>query len=232
DQFLLRFGYDEALAAEIARYQHAIVWGAPAMLGFAALRSYLAAQARTRPIMLVLFGGVAANACLNWVLIYGHLGVPALGVAGAGYANATNSGLMFAALAGVILATPSLSAARVLRGVVAWRAGEIKGILRLGLPIGGIFLLEIAAFSGTAVLMGLLGADPLAANQIVSNCIGFTFMVPFGIAQASTVRIAFERGAGRHDAAWRAAKLALALGASFMVAASILLWTAPRAIIA
>jgi MATE family multidrug resistance protein len=231
DRLLLRFGYDEALAAEIARYQHAIVWGAPAMLGFAALRSYLAAQARTRPIMLVLFGGVAANAGLNWVLIYGHLGAPALGVAGAGYAGATNAWLMFAALAAVILATPNLAAARVLRGIVAWRAREIKGILRLGLPIGGIFLLEIGAFSGTAVLMGLLGADALAANQIISNCTGFTFMVPFGIAQASTVRIAFERGADRRDAAWRAAKVALALGVSFMVAASILLWTAPRAII-
>jgi MATE family multidrug resistance protein len=232
DRLLLWFGYDPALAAEIARYQRAIVWGAPALLGFAALRSYLAAQSRTRPIMLVLFGGVAANAGLNWVLIYGHLGAPALGVAGAGYASATNSWLMFAALAGTILATPSLSAAQVLRGVVAWRLSEIKGILQLGLPIGGIFLLEIGAFSGTAVLMGLLGADALAANQIVSNCIGFTFMVPFGLGQASTVRIAFERGARRNDAAWRAAKVALALGVAVMVAASILLWTAPGAIIA
>src|SRR5215470_3295190 len=80
DGLLLRFGYEPALAAEIRRYQHAIVWGAPAMLTMGALRSFLAAQARTRPIMLVLFGGVAVNAALNWVLIYGHLGAPALGV--------------------------------------------------------------------------------------------------------------------------------------------------------
>jgi MATE family multidrug resistance protein len=232
DGLLRQFGYEEALAAEIHRYQHAIIWGAPSTLGFAALRSYLAAQARTRPIMLVLFGGVAANAALNWVLIYGHLGLPALGIAGAGYATAANSWLMFGALACFILATPSLSASRVLRGIVAWRPSDITAILRLGLPIGGIFVLEIGAFVGTGVLMGLIGADALAANQIVSNCIGFFFMVTFGVAQASTVRIAFERGAGRADLAWRAAKVALALGVGFMAAASILLWTAPRAIIA
>jgi MATE family multidrug resistance protein len=232
DSLLLWFGYDAALAAEIRRFQHAIVWGAPAMLGFAALRSFLAAQARTRPIMLVLFGGVAVNALLNWVLIYGHLGAPALGIAGAGYASATNSWVMFGALACAILLTPSLSAAPLLRGVIDWRASDIKAILRLGLPIGGIFALEIGSFVGTGVLMGLLGAPALAANQIVNNCIGFTFMVTFGIAQASTVRIAFERGAGRNEAAWRAAVVALGLGVSFMAAASIGLWAAPRAIIA
>lgn len=232
DSLLLWFGYDAALAAEIRRFQRAIVWGAPAMLGFAALRSFLAAQARTRPIMLVLFGGVAANAGLNWVLIYGHLGAPTLGIAGAGYASATNSWIMFGTLAGTILLTPSLSAASVLRGAAAWRASDIRAILRLGLPIGGIFALEIGSFVGTGVLMGLLGAPALAANQIVNNCIGFTFMVTFGIAQASTVRIAFERGAGRSDAAWRAAVVALGLGASFMVVASLVLWAAPRAIIA
>jgi MATE family, multidrug efflux pump len=232
DRLLLGFGYDAALAAEIRRFQHAIVWGAPSMLGFAALRSYLAAQARTRPIMLVLFGGVAVNAFLNWVLIYGHLGAPALGIAGAGYAGATNSWVMFATLAGTILATPSLSAARVLGGALAWRASDMKAILRLGLPIGGIFALEIGSFVATGVLMGLFGADALAANQIVNNCIGFTYMVPFGVGQASTVRIAFERGARRADAAWRAAMVALALAVAFMLAASIVLWTGPRAIMA
>jgi multidrug resistance protein, MATE family len=232
DGVLLRFGYDPTLAAEIGRFQRAVVWGAPAMLAFAALRSFLAAQARTRPIMLVLFGGIAASAALNWVLIYGHLGAPALGIAGAGYAGATNQWFMLGTLACYVLATPSLAPARVLRGVLAWRAGDVAAILRLGLPIGGIFALEIGSFVGTGVLMGLLGAPALAANQIVNNCIGFTFMVTFGLAQASTVRIAFERGAGRNDAAWRAAVVALGLGVAFMAAASIGLWAAPRAIIA
>jgi multidrug resistance protein, MATE family len=232
DTLLLHFGYEEALAAEIRRYQHAIVWGAPAMLAFAALRSFFAAQARTRPVMLVLFGGVAANAALNWVLIYGHFGAPALGIVGAGYATATNQWLMLAMLAGYLAATPALSAGRLLRGMLGWRRSDIAAILRLGLPIGGIFLLEIGSFVGTGVLMGLIGAHALAANQIVGNCISFTFMVPLGLAQAATVRIAYECGSGRREAAWRAAVVALTLGICFMVAAAIVLWVAPRAIIA
>ena len=232
DGLLLRLGYDPALAAEIRRYQHAIVWGAPAMLTMGALRSFLAAQARTRPVMLVLFGGIAANAALNWVFIYGHLGAPALGVAGAGYSTAANQWIMLATLACYVAASPALAAARVVRGMLAWHWRDIAAILRLGLPIGGIFLLEIGSFVATGVLMGLIGADALAANQIVGNCIGFTFMVPFGLAQAATVRIAYECGSGRRDAAWRAAVVALTLGICFMLAASIVLWLAPRAIIA
>jgi MATE family multidrug resistance protein len=232
DGLLLRFGYDPTLAAEIRRYQHAIVWGAPAMLALAALRSFLAAQAHTRPVMLVLFGGVAANAALNWVLIYGHLGAPALGLVGAGYSTATNQWIMLAMLAGYLAAAPALGAARVVRGMLAWRWRDIAAILRLGLPIGGIFLLEIGSFVATGVLMGLIGADALAANQIVGNCAGFTFMVSLGLAQASTVRIAYECGSGRRDGAWRAAVVALTLAICFMLAAAIVLWVAPRALTA
>ena len=150
DTLLLHFGYEEALAAEIRRYQHAIVWGAPAMLAFAALRSFFAAQARARPVMLVLFGGVAANAALNWVFIFGHLGAPALGVAGAGYSSAANQWIMLTTLVCCLVASRALPAAWVLRGMLAWRRSDIAAILRLGLPIGGIFLLEIGSFVGTA----------------------------------------------------------------------------------
>src|ERR1043166_2233002 len=232
DPVLLRFGYDPTLAAQIRRYHHAIVWGAPAMLAFGALRSFFAAQAHTRPVMLVLFGGVAVNAALNWMFIYGHLGAPALGVVGAGYSTAANQWIMLAMLAGFFAASPALGAARVLRGMIAWHWNDIAAILRLGLPIGGIFLLEIGSLVATGVLMGLIGADALAANQIVGNFTGFTFMVSFGLAQAATVRIAYECGAGRRDAAWRTTVIALTLAICFMLAAAIVLWVAPRAIVA
>ena len=232
DSVLLHFGYDPTLTAEIRRYQHAIVWGAPAMLALGALRSFLAAQAHTRPVMLVLFAGVAANAALNWMFIFGHLGAPALGLVGAGYSTAANQWIMLAMLIGFFAASPALGAARVLRGMLAWHWSDIAAILRLGLPIGGIFLLEIGSFVATGVLMGIIGTDALAANQIVGNFTGFTFMVSFGLAQAATVRIAYECGAGRRDAAWRAAAVALTLAICFMLVAAILLWVAPRAIVA
>jgi MATE family multidrug resistance protein len=79
--------------------------------------------------------------------------------------------------------------------------------------------------------MGLIGADALAANQIVLNVASITFMVPMGIAQAATVRCAFELGARRPRGARRASVVALGLGVTFMAAAAIMLWSVPKTII-
>src|SRR5262249_44176900 len=121
DRVLLVLGYDPALAAEIGHFLRAIAWGAPASIGFATLRRFLAAQARTRPVMAVLFAGVAMNAGLNWVLIYGNLGAPALGLVGSGYATAINYWVMLGITAGYIAWAPGLKDIRVFGGIVARR---------------------------------------------------------------------------------------------------------------
>src|SRR5204863_9157218 len=120
-----------ALAAELGRFLRAIAWGGPAFLGFGVLRSLFAATSHTRAVMAVLLICVAGNAVLNWVLIYGHLGAPALGVAGSGYASAINQWLIFAGLALCTRMMPCLAGLRVLR---ASGRNEMASILRLGLP--------------------------------------------------------------------------------------------------
>jgi MATE family multidrug resistance protein len=231
DRLLDALGYDAALAAEIGRYLRAIAWGAPAFLGFAVLRSLLAALSHQRSVMAVLLVCVAGNALLNWVLIYGHLGAPALGVAGSGYASAINQWLMLAGLALCTRIMPGLGGLRLLRNTVAAGRIEMLKILRLGLPIGGIRGIEVGVFMTTGVLMGLLGAAALGAHQLVLNCAGISFMVPLGLAQAATVRVAYELGAGRTLAARQAGFVALALGIGFMGVTAVLMWTAPDIII-
>ena len=232
DRLLLALSYDAALAAEIGRFLRAIAWGGPAFLGFAVLRSLLAALSHTRAVMAVLLVCVAGNALLNWVLIYGHLGAPALGVAGSGYASAINQWLMLAGLALCIRIMPRLAALRVLRSAWAARRIEMANILRLGLPIGGFMGIEVGVFLAAGILMGLLGAAALGAHQLVLNCASITFMVPLGLSQAATVRVAYELGAGRALAARQAGFTALALGTLFMGATAVVLWTFPLAIIA
>ena len=231
DLLLRALGYDAALAAEIGRYLRAIAWGGPAFLGFAVLRSLLAALSHTRSVMAVLLLCVAGNALLNWVLIFGHLGAPTLGVAGSGYASAINQWLILAGLALCIRLTPSLAALRVLRGALVARRAEMANILLLGLPIGGMRGIEVGVFMTAGILMGLLGAAALGAHQLVLNCAGITFMVPLGLSQAATVRVAYELGASRAFGARRAGFLALALGIGFMGATSMVLWAVPEAII-
>ena len=91
--------------------------------------------------------------------------------------------------------------------------------------------LEIGVFVSSAALMGLFGAEALAAHQIAIMCASFTFMVPMGIGQAATVRVATERGAAAWQAARRAGFVALALGVAFMAAAAIVFWTMPALIV-
>ena len=229
---LLALGYETALTEEIGRFLGAVVWGAPAFLGFAALRNLLAALSHTRAVMTVLMCCVPANAALNWVLIYGHLGAPPLGVAGAGIASAIVQWLMFGGLALYISAMRSVRTLLAFGRTRALDWHDVKDLLRLGAPIGGILALEVGVFVAAGVLVGLISADALGANQIVFNVASLTFMVPMGVSQAATVRCAFELGAQRPDGAWRAARVALALGVSFMAAAAIVLWSAPRAIVA
>ena len=232
EPLLVGLGYDRVLAGHIGEFLRAIVWGVPPFLAFGALRSLLAALARTRPVMVVLLLCIPGNAFLNWILIFGHLGSPPLGIAGAGYASAAVMWLMFAGLTLYIRLRPSLARLGLFRGMAASRWPGLRAILRLGLPIGGIMGLEVGVFALASVLMGVLGVASLGANQIELNCSGITFMVPLGIGQAATVRVAFELGAGRPLAARRAAAVALGLGVAFMGVTAVVLGTAARPIIA
>lgn len=227
DRLLAAIGYDPVLAAEIGQFLDAIRWGVPAFLAFGVLRALLAAAFRARAVMLVLFVGIPANAVLNWAMIFGHLGSPAFGIAGSGWATAVIQSLMALGLGAVLVVAPLHTPLRVTRRI----ADQIGQILRLGLPIGGLIALEVGVFATTGILMGLFGADALGAHQLVINFASLTFMVPLGIGQAATVRVAFELGAAAPAAAQRAAVVALGVGASLMAVTAALIWIAPRMII-
>ncbi len=228
-RLLAALGYEPALAAEIGRFLGAIAWAAPGFLGFAVLRGFLVAASHSRTIMVVLILCIPMNAGLNWILIFGHFGAPAFGIAGSGCATAIIQWLMFAGLAFYTWVMPGLAKYRM-RPPLSRRWDEIGRILRLGLPIGGILGLEIGVFATAGILMGLLGADALGAHQLVMNCISVIFMVPLGIAQAATVRVAVALGSGAPDAARRAGFVALALGMAYMALMAVVLVAAPRAI--
>lgn len=226
DRFLVTIGYDPALAAEVGRYLEAIRWGAPAFLAFEVLRALFAATSRARIVMLALFLGIPANAALNWALIFGHLGAPALGITGAGCATAIVQWTMSLGLGLYLLFLPSQTPLRVSRAV----GSKMLSILRLGLPIGGLVALEVTLFATAGIVVGLLGSDALGAHQLVLNFASLTFMVPLGLGQAATVRIGYEIGAGSPERARRAGLVALAIGALVMGVTGVFIWTAPRLI--
>ena len=224
-------GYDPGLSHEIGRFLQAVCWGAPGFLGFAVLRSLLASLSRPRAVMLVLVLCVPANVALNWVLIFGHLGVAPLGLTGAAYASAIAQWLMLIGSVAAVWRLRKKGVAPRLRGDLRQIGADFRRIAALGGPIGGLQLMEIGVFVTSAAVVGLFGANPLAAHQIAINYASITFMVPLGISQAATVRVAAVRGAGLVPAARRAAFVALALGSGFMAVSAVVIWTVPGLIV-
>jgi MATE family multidrug resistance protein len=127
---------------------------------------------------------------------------------------------------------PDLAGLRMLRSAFAGSWPAMAGLLRLGLPIGGMIGIELGVFLAAGIAIGLLGAAALGAHQLMLNSASLTFMVPLGLSQAATVRAAYELGAGRAPRARQAGFVALALGIGFMSTTAVVLWTVPEAVIA
>ena len=145
---------------------------------FVVLRHTLQAMHRLRPIVAVILVGNAANALLNWVLVYGHLGAPELGAVGSGWATSICRWGM--ALGLLAMAWPVLGGhLRPLRRE-ALRAAPLLKMLGLGLPIGVQLVLEAGGFAAVSLLMGRLGETEAAAHQIAINLASVSFMVPLG----------------------------------------------------
>lgn len=173
-----------------------------------------------------MMGGVLLNVALNWVLIYGKLGFPAMGLTGAGWATLASRLATAAGLAWYIWRGPARPAEKLMFGRPFF--SEQAAQLRLGVPAGMALLSEVGAFTVAAILIGRLGAVPLAAHQIAITCASTTFMFPLGVAMASTVRIAQANGAGRTNLLRPIAAGSWAVGVAIMAAFAVLLLLANR----
>ena len=216
EPLLLAAGQEPAVSALAADYLRAFMWGMPFFGAFIVLRGFLAAMERPAPALLVAFLGVGVNALLVWALVFGAFGAPRLGVFGAGLTSALVNLLMPLALLSLISRDRQLRRFRLLGRL--WRPDwpRFREVFRVGLPIAGQMWLEIGLFAGAALVVGLLGAVPLAAHAVAVQVATATFMVPLGIGQAATARVGLAAGAGDMAGAARAGSVAVALGTAFM----------------
>lgn len=223
---LRAFRQPPSVVPDAVTYIHLSAAGLVPFLAFIVLRQSLQAIGRLAPIVVTIVVTNALNAALNWVLIYGHLGSPALGVAGSAIATAVSRWAM--ALMLLWLAWPELRphVHTMNRSVLAWR--PLREMLALGLPIGAQQFLEVSAFNAVGLLMGVFGAVQVAAHQIALNLAALTFMVPLGVSAAAAVRVGHAVGARDARRSHRAALLAYLLGAGFMSTTAALFLALPR----
>ncbi len=189
------------------------------------LRQSLQAMGRVAPVVVAVVVANVANLGFNWVLIFGHLGFPAMGAVGSSWATSLSRWVMAGGLLGAAwpLLRPALSPIR--REALA--PGPLLRMVRLGAPIGAQQALEFGAFGATGVLMGWMGTVAVASHQVALNLAALTFMVPLGVAQAATVRVG--QAVGRADAggARRAAGAGILAGVSFMLCAALVFLSLP-----
>lgn len=215
-----------ALVDDATAYLRGILPGNLAFLVFVVLRQTLQAMSVVRPAVVAIVAGNLVNLVGNYALIFGRLGAPALGVAGAAYATAIGRWALVLTLAWA--ARPVL--ARCWQGWTR-EALDLRAHWRqlaIGVPIGVHLALELWVFTTVALLMGRLGVSELAGHQIALTLAAFSYMVPMGIAAAATTRVGNAIGRGDMPAARQSAAACLALGAGVMVLFALAFHFAPR----
>lgn len=213
------------VVAETAVYAHRRLLGTVPFFLFAVLRQTLQAMGPTRPIIIAALVANVVNAGVNWLLIFGNAGFPALGVEGAGYATAISTWAMVCVLAW-------LSWPLVRDTVRPWRPetltwAPMSRMLRIGVPIGIQWFFESFAFGLTALFMGWMGTASLAGHEIALSMAALTFMVPLGVSGAAAAVVGRAIGRGDLSTARRDAIAAIACGVGFMCVSAVVFIAAP-----
>jgi MATE family multidrug resistance protein len=232
ERILLAMGQDRALSAAAGSYLHTLQWGMLPFLLYLVLRSFLAAMERPRWALVAVLVGLVFNAVANWVLMFGHLGFPALGLPGSGLATTLSSWVMVGMLVFVVLRDRRFRRYHLFGRF--WRPdwARFRGFWRLGLPIGLTLAFEVTIFNAAVFLMGLISTAALAAHAIAIQIASLFFMVPMGFGQAVTVRVGRAYGARDPVAIGRAGWTSFALGVGFMLPAALVMVLAPLPLIA
>ncbi|MBN8262980.1 MAG: MATE family efflux transporter, partial [Xanthomonadales bacterium] len=205
-------------------FLHAIRWGIPAFTLYLAMRYLSDGLHWSMPTMVLGFGGLLLLAPLGYALTNGVGGLPALGAAGLGWASAAMFWAQALAFAAYLARSARFADLRLFAHLEAPRWPVQRGLLGTGLPIGVTVAMEGSLFIVTALLIGRLGELPVAAHQIAINVASLCFMIPFGVAEATTVRVGHALGRGDRGGIRRAygAGIALVLGTQALSALVLL----------
>jgi MATE family multidrug resistance protein len=204
-----------------ASYARACIPGVLPYLAFIALRQTVQAFALVRPVVVAVVVANLANVVLDWAMVFGRLGFPAMGPVGSGWATTICRWLM----AIMLLWGCRHALVPFLRH---WSREDLAfapllRMMRIGFPIGMQLWIEFTAFSVALLLVGMVGTLPMAGHQIALMLAALTYMVPLGVAAAASVLVGHAVGRGDPEAARREASAALACGIGFMSVTAILL---------
>ena len=249
-------GFHEAMRPLLESYFGVLMLSTPFLLAYAVCRRYLQGMHAVTPIMFALITANVINAAANWLLVYGHYGFPALGVAGSAWATVMARAYMLGALlfavwwidkrrteqmlsqgSPTVLSAVAGAKAEALAKVGlwhvdrAWDGARLRRLLSLGLPAASQVGAEVGVFALATALSGTLDPISSASHQIALNLAGVAFMVPLGLGSAGAVRVGHAVGAHDPTRASAAGWTAILLAAGFMIVAALIFVIMPRQLI-
>lgn len=229
--FMRAFGIDEALVQQGQTFLRAYMWLVLPWLMFQLLRNFVSALERPRAVLWLSVGGILLNALFSWTLIFGHFGVPRLGLVGSGVGSTLTWIVLCAAL--ILVVSRDRQFRRFHLFGKWWRFDQQRtlALVRLGWPIAATMSLEIGVFALAAYFMGRIGSDALAAHAVALQLAAITFMVPLGLGQAATVRVGLALGRRDIAGVTRAGWVAWIAGVAFMGMMAIIMWAVPRQLV-
>lgn len=195
---LTAFGIAPEIIPGAKAFLHGIRWGVPALTLYFCMRYLSEGMHWTLPTMVLGFGGLLVLGPLGYVLTFGKLGFPEMGAGGLGVASAIMMWLQATAFAVYLWNSKRFAALRLFSHFEWPRLAPIQQLLKTGLPIGITVLMEGGLFIATALLIARLGATSAAAHQIAINVAALCFMIPMGVAEATTIRVG--HAVGQQDA--------------------------------
>jgi MATE family multidrug resistance protein len=231
ESIIRALGQEPALARDAQTFLHGYMWSMLPFLLFQAMRNFVSALERPGWVLAISLTGIVMNALLSYALIFGRFGLPALGLFGGGLGSSIVWTLLALMLALVIVTDRQFRRYHLFGRF--WRPDwpRYARLWKLGLPIGLAMGFEGGVFSAAAYLMGLINAESVAAHAVALQIAALSFMVPWGLSQAATVRVGLFLGRGDPAGIKRAGWTAWVLGVGFMALMALLIWSIPRELI-
>ena len=192
---------DAELADKALRYLHALLWGAPGYLFFQVARNQCEGLSKTKPGMVIGFLGLLVNIPVNYVFIYGHFGMPALGGVGCGVATASVYWVMFIAMKLWVKRAYFMKDIQLNNAFSAPDWAVLRRLIGLGLPVALALFFEITLFAVVALLVSPMGIVKVAGHQIALNFSSLMFVIPLSLGVATTIRVGYRLGQGSPEQA-------------------------------
>jgi MATE family multidrug resistance protein len=224
-------GQPAEISVQAASFLSILMWGMFPMIAASVLRIFVSTLGRPKIATAITFLALFVNALGNWALVFGNLGMPALGLHGSALSSVATSCIMLLAYVIVIQSDRGLRRYHLFGNW--WRPEwtRFRDIVRIGAPIGATILAEAGLFTAAAFLMGRIGEAQLAGHTIALQVAALAFQVPFGVAQAATIRVGLAYGARDRHGIALAGQASFVLGIGFMAMTALLIWLFPALVL-